>query len=83
MTDIPKRLPRVFSSWEEHNGHTDLARSRWDHCERIAEEARRQGLDASAEFVNRHYPRFRQWSEGHLATGYLMRLTGVQRKRVR
>lgn len=52
---------------------------RWQRCKDISQSARFIGLDASPEFVNRHYRRFIDWYEGRLARGYLIRTTGVRK----
>jgi hypothetical protein len=57
------------------------ARKRWEDCERIAEKARKRGLRARADTVNFQYDRWKRWDEGRLATGYLIKMTGVQRYR--
>lgn len=54
------------------------ALNRWQECKLISQSARFVGLDASPELVNKYYNRFRQWYEGRLATGYLIKITGVQ-----
>jgi hypothetical protein len=54
------------------------ARTRWDRCVRIADHAQRQGLLATPEKVNRNFTVWTRWDEGRLATGYLMRMTGVK-----
>lgn len=75
-TDIPKPGPWL-------NGTVDLtdrieaARERWRRCQIIAGVARDQGLNASPERVNYNYARWEAWYQGRLATGYLMRITGV------
>lgn len=48
-------------------------------CEAIAAKARHRGWDVSWERVNRHYAIFCRWDEGRLATGYLIRQTGIKR----
>lgn len=48
-------------------------------CQQIADYARGCGLDADWQFVNRHYDWFNRWYYGCLATGYLIRRTGVKR----
>lgn len=55
------------------------ARIRWNRCTDIASKARLMGLKASPEMVNRRYDVWCRWDEGRLATGYLMRMTGVRR----
>ena len=52
-------------------------------CEAIAAKARHQGFDVTWERVNRHYAWFTRWDEGRLATGYLIRRTGIKRKEVK
>jgi len=59
--------------------HTRKARERWTDCQRIAKIARDKGLNATPKMVNHRYDVWRQWAEGRLATGYLMRMTGVKR----
>lgn len=59
--------------------YTRLALQRWQDCKVMSDAARFAGLDAKPELVNRHYARFCQWYEGRLATGYLIRVTGIQR----
>jgi hypothetical protein len=53
------------------------AHARRARCEAIAVKARATGLDVTWEQVNRHYPNFCRWDEGRLATGYLIRRTGL------
>jgi hypothetical protein len=48
-------------------------------CMSIAARARRFGLDATPEIVNRHYAWFLRWYEGGIATGYLINRTGIKR----
>lgn len=48
-------------------------------CDLIAEYARAKGLDVDWLFVNRHFAWFERWYHGGLATGYLIRRTGVKR----
>lgn len=48
-------------------------------CLIITERARSHGLDTNPEKVNRQFRHWLRWYRGHLATGYLMRLTGVKR----
>jgi hypothetical protein len=49
-------------------------------CEKIAGTARERGLDANWEKVNRQYRIWLLWYRGQLATGYLIRQTGVKRR---
>ncbi len=55
------------------------ARERWNRCIGIAGKARLAGLAATPAMVNRRYDVWCRWDEGRLATGYLMRMTGVRR----
>lgn len=48
-------------------------------CEAIAYKARRFRLDVDVDKVSRHYEWFVRWDEGNIATGYLMKRTGVRR----
>lgn len=54
-----------------------------DHRKRMVEamtrHAREQGLDATEALVSKHYDWFHRYYTGVLATGYLMRRTGVKR----
>lgn len=52
---------------------------RQNQCKTIAEYARSKGLDVDWQFVNRHHDWFTRWYHGGLATGYLIRRTGVKR----
>lgn len=54
------------------------ARLRWIECQHISDHARKKGIDATPVKVNRNLPIWRRWYHGGLATGYLMRQTGVQ-----
>jgi len=47
-------------------------------CEAIAAHARRCGLDVDWRRVNRSYALFVRWRQGRLATGYLIRQTGIK-----
>lgn len=55
------------------------AKVRWAHCVQISEFARTRNLDATPDKVNRSYEWWCRWYEGRLATGYLMRATGIRR----
>lgn len=57
----------------------DKTIQRREECKRIAIFAREYGLDADWQFVNRHYAWFTKWYYGGIATGYLIRRTGVKR----
>jgi hypothetical protein len=48
-------------------------------CEAIAAKARFLGFDVSWERVNRQFTIWRRWDEGGLATGYLIRQTGIRK----
>lgn len=48
-------------------------------CKKIADAAALNGLAADALKVNRQYKVWLRWYRGHLATGYLIRMTGVKR----
>lgn len=54
------------------------ARMRYKRCQDISTIARFVGLDATPEKVNRNLTYWERWSQGRLATGYLMRITGVR-----
>jgi hypothetical protein len=54
------------------------SRIRWQLCCRIAEKAQRLGILATPAKVNRNYLAFTRWNEGRLATGYLIKTTGVK-----
>jgi hypothetical protein len=54
------------------------ARERWKECQLISDYARGRGLDATPVKVNRQLKIWRRWYRGGLATGYLMRQTGVK-----
>ncbi|MGH9436819.1 MAG: hypothetical protein ACRD22_02750 [Terriglobia bacterium] len=79
--DIPARFPADNSEDDPYTPYILRARERWDNCVAIAAHARSRGLDATPEKVNFNYRRWVMWSEGRLATGYLMRMTGVTRIR--
>jgi hypothetical protein len=55
------------------------ARMRYKRCLDIAIMARAIGIDATPERVNRKYDTWERWAQKRLATGYLMRITGVKR----
>lgn len=80
MATFPKSWPNVWASDEVNARAVSLAEQRHAECQVIAEHAQEQGLDVTVAYVNMHFRRFKQWHEGNLATGYLMRLTGVRRK---
>lgn len=48
-------------------------------CLLITDYARKKGLDTNPVKVNRQFKHWIAWYRGTLATGYLMRLTGVKR----
>lgn len=54
------------------------AAARRDLCKAIALKARHQGLNIEWEAVNRQLPIWKRWYNGQLATGYLIRQTGVK-----
>lgn len=49
-------------------------------CSEIAEKARLMGFDVTWRTVSRQYKIWERWYQGRLATGYLIRQTGVRRK---
>ena len=49
-----------------------------EECRRIAKRARRKGLNADPQMVNRKLTIWRRWYTGNLATGYLKHITGVK-----
>lgn len=55
------------------------ARMRYKKCQDISDMARFIGLDVTPERVNRKFDVWERWSQGRLATGYLMRITGVHK----
>ena len=55
------------------------ARMRYKRCQEISNMARALGIDTTPDRVNRKYDVWERWIQGRLATGYLMRLTGVKR----
>ena len=55
------------------------ARARWLRCQQIARGAQVIGLDATPEKVNKRLDVWERWYQGRLATGYLIKMTGVQR----
>lgn len=55
------------------------ARMRYKRCQDISICARFIGLDVTPDRVNRKYEIWERWYQGRLATGYLMRITGVRR----
>lgn len=57
----------------------DKAIQRREECKRISLFARERGLDADWQFANRHYDWFIRWYYAGMATGYLIRRTGVKR----
>lgn len=48
-------------------------------CQKISDAAKLNGLQADALKVNRQYRAWLLWYRGRLATGYLIRTTGVKR----
>lgn len=54
------------------------ARARWKLTQEISDYARARGLDTTPPRVNRHLKIWERWYRGGLATGYLMRQTGVR-----
>jgi hypothetical protein len=48
-------------------------------CVVIARRARDKGLDADPARINRQFRIWLRWYEGRLATGYLIKATGVRR----
>lgn len=48
-------------------------------CRTIAARARRFNLDVTPERVDRHYDWFIRWYHGGIATGYLIKRTGIKR----
>lgn len=79
MATFPKSWPSVWASDEVNRSAVNYAEQRRAECEVIAEHARDEGLNTTPAHVNMHFRRYRQWHEGNLATGYLMKLTGVRR----
>ena len=55
------------------------AEARRNECKRIAALARDFALDVTWERVNYNYATWVRWAEGRLATGYLIKLTGVRK----
>ncbi len=55
------------------------AHARWQRCQQIAHGAQITGLNATPEMVNRKLAVWERWYQGRLATGYLIKITGVQR----
>jgi Domain of unknown function (DUF1906) len=53
---------------------------RHEYARRILALAERKGLDTSLNRIHRQYRVWVAWYEGNLATGYLIKLTGVKRK---
>lgn len=51
---------------------------RWQECKIMCDAARADGLDVNQATVNRFYRRFREYYEGRLARGYLIRCTGIR-----
>lgn len=74
MPDFPKTLQNVKSMPEV----AAMAERRRNDCKQIAITARECGLDVTWERVNYNYATWVRWAEGRLATGYLIKLTGVQ-----
>ena len=72
--------PRRFSTLptDPYSQYTDAANDRIAECRKISKYARRKGLDANPEMVNRKLRTWRNWYTGALATGYLKHLTGVK-----
>lgn len=58
--------------------YQELAERRRNRAEDIAREASRRGLDTTPERVLRRLREWEDWYQGRLATGYLMRMTGVR-----
>lgn len=54
------------------------ARARWKLCQEISDYARARELDTTPPRVNRQLLIWERWYRGGLATGYLMRQTGVR-----
>lgn len=55
-------------------------RERRIQCDMIAERAQASGLDVDWRTVNRHYRTFLRWYTGNLATGYLIKRTGIKHR---
>jgi hypothetical protein len=55
------------------------AMERTSMCLIITERARNLGLDTNPAKVNRQFRAWLRWYRGQLATGYLIRVTGVKR----
>ena len=53
---------------------------RWQRCHTIAREAWSKGLNVTPMCVNRHYRWFKLWYSGGLATGHLMKATGIKQR---
>lgn len=77
--DIPRVIPAVTNSVGASVDHAMLAADRWGRCEAIARRARERGFDVTPHRVNRSFRQFVAWDEGRLATGYLIRSTGIKR----
>jgi len=54
------------------------AAARWQECRIMSEALHAQNVAASQIAVNRYYKRCRDWYEGRLALGYLLRTTGLR-----
>jgi hypothetical protein len=52
---------------------------RWQRCEEIARCAQIVGLDATPQLVNKKLHVWEEWIQKRLVTGYLIKITGVQR----
>jgi hypothetical protein len=57
---------------------TIRAALRWQECKIMCQAARAAGMNVTPERVNRSYKRFREWYEGRLALGYLLKVTGLK-----
>jgi len=63
---------------DPYGQYIDAANDRIDECRKISKYARRKGLNATPEMVNRKLRIWRRWYTGNLATGYLKHITGVK-----
>jgi hypothetical protein len=75
-TEDPDVGPPLFGP---NYSETEYAvQERWLMCHKIARHAWTLGLDTDPMGVNRHYRIYKLWYAGGLATGYLMKHTGVK-----
>jgi hypothetical protein len=59
--------------------YSAIARARREYADKIVSHAMTAGLDTTRNKVLRQYRVWVSWHEGRLATGYLIKQTGVKK----